>query len=1667
MAIKKATITVDDFMKSVGITKKEATDAEYGVKTKTVSSKAVSSKAEQGDMPWWKDLLLSGIGDAESAFGSYNPTPQERSRVGNTLNAAGKSTTASNLNALGFLLGEDESGQDAAWDAFGADSIYNASKGTWETPKKPEDYELKSVKRAKEKAQNWAYQKANEFNEEAAESEKLAKDGLGKAGQTLVDIGIAGAQLAGDAALNAALPGAGLAAMGVRSFGSATEKARNEGADMQQQFNYGVTVAAAEVLSEKLFDAAKLFGGGGADDVVERIVNKLAKTDAGRTATRILLSGVGEGAEEAVTDLVEPAIRGAFYDKDAMLASYGSPEGRRELAAQAAYDALIGGVLGVAGGGVGILNGENAQKNSALRTQEQLRQAGYTGTVRQKTKADLEREARQADLFAGNLYRLGDPTRQLTAAPVEAAQSVPETQEKPQENSTLRMVEEATGMREAAQNPTQERTTDAGQIEERYANRQPQEYAPEDHIDNRTDEYLAKRSVKSFQYNHPELHEYYEAVARDVLEMVDGSLSTDQYRRGMGTVTHNTPALQSVLEETGLTRAELGRALEAIVNDHGAENYAAAKRTEKALDSLLVNGYYTRGSNHVPPNQAYLNAKGGIVGGTDANSWEYYRDNNLSLALGEITEEEAYNDWRAQRDAREAAKAAQEQSQNSDNFADMQQRAAETAAGQRGTLPEGQGAASRGFDPYSNWQNQSDSFHNVGEKADRVVDLPTENLQGQRTMKGGQTVMESANTPLFRASQIADLYLDGRLSFDPKTNQELVDEARGVIEKDGWRKALTDWTADVRAGKVSDKLTAMGATLLNNAGNAFDVSTKEYMDIVCDYVQLTSNAGHALQANRILKTLTPESRLYAMQRSIYSIAEEAGIEDAQINPELAEKYRNAKNDTERDAVVSEIQQDIAKRMGSTLLDKFNALRYVNMLGNFKTQIRNVTGNATMAIMQKVKNEIAAGIETIAHTVSGGKVERTKSFGVAPELYAAAWNDFRSVQKAALGEGKYSDINEISNNEFLRGIDGKRTIFKNNGTWGTEKSDRAFLRSAFMQKVRKGTDALWKAPEAYRKLTNWAMEQGDVIFSRTTYADALAGYLKAHGMNDAEALRNGTVDPVLLDDARMYAIQEAQEATFRDSNPFSDWVSKAGRRSGTPKAVRVMAEGIMPFRKTPANVLVRAEEYSPIGAVNSLIKTVQAISKNSDVNANDAINSWAKTLTGSTVFAVGCLLAKAGLLHGADDDDDKQAAFDSLTGHQEYALELPGGTSITLDTFAPTVMPLLMGGALYDISAENGWNLKNIESVATSLADPMINMSMLSGVNDSLNNLKFTDNNLGQLAITSALNYLTQGLTNTLAGQAERTFEPNRMTTYVEKDSGTPEWMQRLLGKASAKTPGWDYHQTEYLDAWGRTQSNGSLVERAFNNFLNPTYTSKISDDKVDVELQRLADSTATTKMFPNGTAPYELEFDDKAKNISQQQRETYQKTYGQTAYSNVKSLINSAQYGKMSDGERAAAINYLYQYATTQAKKKVGADGGETPGWTSKSEGNIAENAAYRAFLDTARAKATPMYPSTSTETNGAQMQGTLKLNLSDAYKLNVFAQFLGEGAQEHVHEAYSKGYSLQQITDFYQAMNLKDESGKAVYKKDDLIRWATQNGFTYGQAQTMYRIFHPSKKNG
>ena len=1429
-----------------------------------------AADAARDDRPWWKQILLPGTADADATFGNYQEArPQDRSRVGNTLNAAGKSTTASNLNALGFLPDEDESGQDAAWDAFGAGSIYNVSTGEWETPKKPEEYELESVKRAKEKASDWAYKKANEFNEEAAESEKLAKDGLGKAGQTLVDIGIAGSQLAGDVALNAALPGSGLAAMGVRSFGSATEKARNEGADMQQQFNYGVTVAAAEVLSEKLFDAAKLFGGGGADDVVERIVSKLSKTDAGRTVTRMLLSGVGEGAEEAVTDLVEPAIRGAFYDKEAMLASYGTPEGRRELAAQAAYDALIGGVLGVAGGGVGILNGENAQKNTALRTQEQLRQAGYTGTVRQKTKADLEREARQADLFAGNLYRPGDTTRQLASAPKTGAET--DGAQLLKDYATNKKTEASDSQPrggKSRQRGVESNASVTTSITDSTGNSNSN-LAVEDHIDNRTDEYLAKRSVKSFQYNHPELHEYYEAVARDVLEMVDGSLSTDQYRRGMGTVTHNTPALQSVLEETGLTRAELGRALEAIVNDHGAENYAAAKRTEKALDSLLVNGYYTRGSNHVPPNQAYLNAKGGIVGGTDANSWEYYRDNNLSLALGEITEEEAYNDWRAMHDVVE--------SENSHFRPDG--------------LQHGVGAASRGFAGKDSdllaerYMDAVDTYGAMPERENLPRQMPVpRSMDGETVVpRTVQSALGAEATSAETVGETTDEIARGGFSRAVITDTSAFARAEQTIRDKDWDTALSDWTAEVRSGKVSKDLATMGLVLYNNAvksGNA-----KVAVNILTDLVDHARSGAQATQAMGILNRLTPEGKLYSIQRSVEKLKSDLLkrmgdlAPDVQLDDALVQNYLDAETEDARADALDAIYQSIADQVPSTWRDKLNAWRYLSMLGNPRTHVRNIAGNLFFAPFRGVKNAIGAGIE---HAVIGNQKGRTKSLVMPGFLkseadrarYAAAQNEFGEVVDLIQSGGKFK-------NEF------------------GEIRDR--------QQIFKSKVLEW----ARSKNSEW-MDTEDVWFSKQAYAASLTQYLKANGIS-AEQYNAPGFDKSL---ARAYAIKEAQKATYRDFNRFSDFVSGLGKTKST--VANTFIEAVLPYKRTPANIFVRGIEYSPIGLAKSLTYDLAQV-RRGKLTAAEAIDNIASGLTGTGLTALGVLLANLGVVTGGGSGSDKEDAFSDLTGHQSYALEV-GGKSVTLDWLAPEALPFFVGVELQKTLSNGIQSGDDIFTPLKKITEPMLEMSMLSGINDILDSVSDSDNKTWALLSSAATSYIGQYVP-TLFGQIERTFENTRQSTYVDKESALPSDMQRAFAKAMNKLPG-EYEQIGYIDEWGRTQSTGNLLQRAFNNFVNPAYVSSVNETAVDKELQRLVQQLGDKTVLPE-TAQKTLTIDGETKALTSGQYTKYATVIGQTRYQLLETAMDSAAYQSMSDRERAEYVSRVYQYAAATAKQNV------------------------------------------------------------------------------------------------------------------------------------------------
>ena len=793
-----------------------------------------------------------------------------------------------------------------------------------------------------------------------------------------------------------------------------------------------------------------------------------------------------------------------------------------------------------------------------------------------------------------------------------------------------------------------------------------------------------------------------------------------------------------------------------------------------------------------------------------------------------------------------------------------------------------------------------------------------------RLSQTAETVRDAAVTPDAVKQTINENIENGGYRYIPESNADAVASARASIKENGYDSVLRSWTADVARGKTSNDLFATGAVLYNEAIQSGN--TRLALDILTDYQLLGTNTAQGLQAMRIIKDLTPQDRVYMIKKSIDKLynnlsdrAKKKLPDGFNINEELVNQFVNAQDAKAEAAAMKSIQKDIARQIPNTFMDRLTALRYLNMLGNFRTQIRNLAGNTGMAVTAGVKNTVRYTLERALETVTGGKYQRNTSLIVNPEMMKAARADYDAHADFVNGDAKYNDT--TSTDSFARGVKDQRRVFTSN---------------------KKLANFLMKIPDAASRATNWAMEKGDTVFIKQQYARYLGGYLEAHKMNaDTFAgIINGDIQPTAeqlqtIDNGRVFAAKEAQEATFHDTNAFSKWFSQIGRKPGSPWYARLASEGIAPFRKTPANVLVRSVEYSPLGFLDTVSKAVQAAQGKSGVSGADVVNSLSKSLTGTGLFALGMFLRDAGWLRGSEDDDE-QDAFDKLQGKQAYSLIIPAGTignekeiSITIDWLSPAAIPTFMGAALMDEIRDGGFEVSDVLDIVARLSDPMLQMSMLQGVNDALDSVKYSGNSLGQFALNTILSFAMQGLTNTMLGQAERTFEDRRYTTFLDADTPTERTLQSKFGKALAKIPGIDYNQVEYVDAWGRTEYSGGLGARAFENFLSPGYLSKQNSTEVDNELQRLYDA-GQTNVFPSRismTDTVNVYRSDGRKTeerrLTKDEYVQYQKVMGQTSLELVKDLMRSPVYNGMSDEAKASAISEIYGYAKRMAAMAV------------------------------------------------------------------------------------------------------------------------------------------------
>lgn len=831
------------------------------------------------------------------------------------------------------------------------------------------------------------------------------------------------------------------------------------------------------------------------------------------------------------------------------------------------------------------------------------------------------------------------------------------------------------------------------------------------------------------------------------------------------------------------------------------------------------------------------------------------------------------------------------------------------------------GAAETGFDPYSKMVNDYGAIPE-GMNPARMVDVPQSTNGTDRVSNVARTIMESGVTPDNLIPVLENHVAEGLFSHDVKSLKKTLSGATKTIQKKGWQGAFDQWE-EVTDGRraVTDDDIALGQMMYTAAVEAGDTQTA--MKLAGDLAVQGTALGRGVNAFKLLKKTTPEGQLYYLQKAVQKIQQEyqsrfdkqAGkaakkqgvpAEDIadqyglKLNEDLVQEFLNAETQEARDAVVDKIYNDVAQQIPKTAGDRLNAWRYFAMLGNPRTHIRNIMGNVASAAALDTSHKVSAVGQKFLP-----KEKRTRALHTSKAAKQFAKADYANVET------------ELSGNAYK-----------------TEMSDIKQRQKLFPKPLQKVMDA-----------NTWALDAEDQVFKKKSYIDSMGNFLTARGWD----VNNLTESQ--LNEARQHAIQDAKIATFQDASKLADKLSEI-EHSG--KAWGVAIGSLVPFKRTPINVAKRSFELSPVGLLKAITYDAAQVKKG-NMDATKMIDHIGQGLTGSGVAVLGAFLAAQGIFSAGSSDDDKEANFDAGMGQQEYAINI-GGKSYTIDWASPAVVPLAMGGELYEAlhqkydDEETAFN--QAMATVSRMFDPMLNMTMLSGIGSTVTSAAYNKSNpLFGIASNIATNFGGQ-FVPTLFGQVARTVDNTRRTTYADKNSPVPSSVQKFLQRQANKIPGLSQYQPAYTDVWGREQKNGpdNVFARAAYNFFSPGYLADAKGTQAEKALKELYQATGDNSVLPSKPQKYYKDADGVKKFLSASEYSKLTSEGGKISLDAIDKLTKSEAYKQMSNDERIEAVADIYKYAKDVAANKT--YGKELDGTTKLVKESGMEPGLYYAYKE-------------------------------------------------------------------------------------------------------------------
>lgn len=777
----------------------------------------------------------------------------------------------------------------------------------------------------------------------------------------------------------------------------------------------------------------------------------------------------------------------------------------------------------------------------------------------------------------------------------------------------------------------------------------------------------------------------------------------------------------------------------------------------------------------------------------------------------------------------------------------------------------------------------------------RNIKVPTQTSDDTKISKLYRSFMESPVLEDQFVEQAKAAVHD--FDYTPMSNDELVEEARqSIADMGGLTVAAERVRAAAESGNVSALNNAIALQLVHEASLRGDAATM--IDIMSVMSVAATESGRAVNAWKLLKrqmggvgAASYWARVVNRVNEQYQKYIDRGrMKALDLNsPELQPLVQNLINARGR-FEVEEAETALASRIGELLplsfSEKIRNWRYFAMLAHIPTHERNMVGNTLMYGMRGLKNAVATGIE---RAVRLNTAERTHGFG-------------------GRNRGAFRDIARQSFDDNKREITGE-------SRFSIEQ----------MLNIRKRASDIKPLNWLMKKNTE-LLEKEDEWFLKFSYVDAFSEFCGAQGYDPTRMTR----EEYRL--AHEHAMNEAQRATFHDPNRISTWLKTA------PGAMKFFVDAVMPFTKTPVNIARRGIEYSPLGLIRGAYQAAEYLAnrnkkggaKHTAAGAIDLISSG---LVGSALAALGYWLASAKFLRGLGrDEDDKANTFLTATGDQDYSLKLEiGGIPISaaLSSFAPSMMPLFMGVAWYELSEATGEKdaFGVVLDAMSGITDPMTEMSFLSSLNDAIKsyNQEGLGGAVGTVITNAAKSYVGQFNPTAVKKLADVT-DADNAARRTSGDRTSPlgtntDQFLRSLAKGvpvlSSKVlePAIDVHGDVVTRDWF-----GEWALNFANSYLLPSKITMRDRDSTDRELIRLYESTGSTSILPavpSGT--HKLTANHQTYTMNSQEETEYRAAMGKACYAAIRAIMADDSYDRMDDADRADAI----EDAIADAKKQV------------------------------------------------------------------------------------------------------------------------------------------------